>query len=124
MPRRGIKASPVDPVCKSANDEHDNEDGSSDSLGSEHSVNKHDNSAYIKELRSKFRPPSTVSGRAVLYIQTMLCKVEFLLGGYMLDTWETAIIYPCYLLVIALLAYGIYRQLNNGWAMLSGALGL
>lgn len=105
-------------------DERDSEDGSSDFLGSEHSVSKHDNSAYIKELRSKFRPPSTASGRAALYIQTMLCKVEFLLGGYMLDTWETAIVYPCYLLALALVVYGIYRQLQNGWTLMSSTMGL
>jgi len=54
----------------------------------------------------------------------MLFKVEYLLGGYILDTWETLLVYPAYLLIVGLFIYGVYRQLNNGWQLLASALGL
>lgn len=89
-----------------------------------HFEDEHERSAYIQELRNRFRPPSSPTGRVALYIQTMLCKVEFLLGGYILDTWETVLVYPAYLLIVVLFIYGIYRQLHNGWILLSNTLGL
>lgn len=37
-----------------------------------HFEDEHERSAYIQELRNRFRPPSSPTGRVALYIQTMV----------------------------------------------------
>ncbi len=69
-----------------------------------------DKSAYIQELKDKFKPPSEPLARAVRFIHTLWFQVDFILGAYVFDWWEVLMIYPLFLAIVVLVAIGLYRQ--------------
>jgi hypothetical protein len=46
-------------------------------------------------------------------------RSDYLLGAYYCDWWETAIVYPVWLLLMIAVIYSAVRQVEHGWKALS-----
>lgn len=75
------------------------------------------NAQFVYELQRKWRTPRSGWGRMVMFLKAMLFRIDYIMGGYIFDWWETALVYSFYLLLLLLAT----RQLWRGWELLCAA---
>eukprot|EP00199_Chlamydomonas_sp_CCMP681_P003269 CAMPEP_0119107688 /NCGR_PEP_ID=MMETSP1180-20130426/11543_1 /TAXON_ID=3052 ORGANISM="Chlamydomonas cf sp, Strain CCMP681" /NCGR_SAMPLE_ID=MMETSP1180 /ASSEMBLY_ACC=CAM_ASM_000741 /LENGTH=152 /DNA_ID=CAMNT_0007093207 /DNA_START=33 /DNA_END=492 /DNA_ORIENTATION=+ len=71
-------------------------------------------SEHIAQLRRRFQKPTTRQGKLSLFMRTIMFRADYLLGAYYCDWWETAIVYPVWLLLMVMVVYSAFAKSNMG----------
>jgi len=79
-----------------------------------HQSNVHRDREFLLELVAKLEQPLSLPKRLQRLARIWAFRVDFILGRYFFDPWETVLMYSLYILFAFLVLYGGYKQMYHG----------